>query len=178
MVIFLAFVNQACNSIKIPQEDRITLDGTNISKLNGRYRTELPSGCYQGTVLWKYLKPFYRGVNKSYGVSNANSEVELKLLSSHLIQFNYYIADSLKESKVLRCRNKDGVIKIRGINNMSIQGIPLLFFRQERAELNFALDKDSNLIMWYDVTTSGGILIVIFGNSDSGILHFSRNNPN
>jgi hypothetical protein len=55
-----------------------------------------------------------------------------------------------------------------------MEGIPLLFFRQHSETLNIALEKNSNLILSYDGSASGGIFIIIFGTPIKGTHTFLK----
>lgn len=175
VIVLQSITLQSCvTTVKIPQDERIVLDKKNITLINGRYGNSLQTNGCQGTTIWKHLKPFYKGLNKSNTYEAGNSEIGIKILNMNRIQFDYYLRDSVRETKVFTYRNKNGVLVINAINNWSMQGIPLLFFRQHKEKLTLALDKDLNLIMAYHYVVSGGPLIIIFGSSEIGTLKSIR----
>ena len=174
----LLLILQSCNSTKlIPKDKRTSLDQNNLNSINGRYDNNSDDTTkYQSTSFWSHLKPFYTdtNLNKTANQKVPNSYIKIEIIDKNRIQFDRYDFETLKESKVFNFKVKDGVILIKSRRNKRLEGIPLLFFKQHNETLNLALDKNSNLILSYDGSASGGIFIIIFGTSIKGTHTFVK----
>ena len=174
----LFLILQSCNSTKlIPQEKRVLLERTNLTGINGRYENNSNDTIeHQRTTIWAHLKPFYNdtNLNKTAYQKIPNSYIKIEIIYKNKIQFSRYDNETLKESKVFPFKVKDGVILIKSVHNKRMEGIPLLFFRQHSETLNIAFDKNSNLMLSYDGSASGGIFIIIFGTPIKGTHTFLK----
>jgi len=174
----LFLILQSCNSTKlIPQDNRVFLDQSNLTSINGRYDNNSNDAIeHQRTTIWSHLKPFYNdtNLNKTAYQKIPNSYIKIEVIDKNKIQFSRYENETLKEFKVFPFKVKDGVVLIKSGRNKRMEGIPLLFFRQHSETLNIALEKNSNLILSYDGSASGGIFIIIFGTPIKGTHTFLK----
>lgn len=174
----LLLILQSCNSTKlIPQSKRISIDLNNLNSINGRYdNNSNDTTKWQTTTFWAHLKPFNNdtSINKTANQKVPNSFIKIEIFDKNKIQFSLYDSETLKDSKIFKFKVNDGVILIKRIYNKRLKGIPLLFFNQHEETLNLALDKNSNLILSYDGSASGGIFIIIFGTSIKGTHTFVK----
>ena len=174
----LLLILQSCSSSKlIPQDKRTTLDQGNLKSINGLYDNNSNDTTRQQiTTFWAHLKPFYNdtNLNKTAHQKVPDSYLKIDIIDKNKIQFSRFDFETLKESKIFNFKVKYGVIFIRRGRNQRMEGIPLLFFRQHSETLNLALDMNSNLILSYDGSASGGLFILIFGTSIKGTHIFVR----
>lgn len=177
-LVVILLMLQSCNSTKlIPESKRTSLDQNNLNSINGRYDNNSEDTTkWQTTTFWAHLKPFYNdtNLNKNSNQKIPNSFIKIETINKNKIQFSLYDSEILKDSKIFNFKIKDGVILIKRIRNKRLEGIPFLFFKQHSETLNLALDKNSNLILSYDGSASGGIFIIIFGTSIKGTHTFIK----
>jgi len=172
ILLMISLVSLSCsNSSTLMSTKTIEeLKPIDLSLIEGRYNN-LSIDSVNSECLWKLIKPFYNSVSWDYCVEG---EVDICVEGKDLLELNLFKQDSLIGSKRFRFKIDNNVIVVSGYENSSIQGFPLILYRNISLNLNIGLNQNNNLVLSYKGFASGGLCFLIFGDSKFGENIFKR----
>ena len=164
------------SSVKIPRDKKVNLNIENLSNLNGafwNYSNYLIDTTYYKTSFWEHINHF-NSILEQVHLIDSTSYFKLEILDKKRIKFDLFTSKNHLSSTTLKYRFLDGGIVISCSKNGKLDGVPLIFYRHRCEALRIGLDKEKNLVMTFNGTVSGGILILIFGGDLNGFRTFDR----
>ena len=170
LIFTLTFLSNCTSTINISNQNRLTLNQENISRIEGYYSNlAYPDSSHKhtndsihygryGDVFWEELRPFFRKSHHDF----KNSIIRVQLKEKQKIFFTLLIDKKVVSEKKFSYLIKDGSLIVR--NNYSLSGIPLIFYRYKFEKLYLGVDNNNYLTMDMKGLQNGGIFFLIFGN--------------
>ncbi len=171
--IIIAFTSCSNSSLLMDSETKDGLKPIDLSLLEGRYWNHSKDSI-NPECIWGLINPFYSSESNFFCFSEEEKYVELTIDGKNLIKLKLFKGDTLIEKKQLRFRVDDNIIVVSGFENSSIQGIPLVFYRNTSINLNIGLNYNNDLVISYKGSALGGLVLIIFGTPITGEGVFKR----
>lgn len=149
-------------------DNKVAITKDNLKILNGYYiNISDTQGRYQSSNLWNdinhmsFKEPIY----------DAKGGVMLLVLNEKRINVTLILGDSLRDSRILKGKIKDGYFVTR--KKFLLIGIPLLLYVEKSLKMQLALTSDSNLL----VDSKAGAYAAVFmsaGNTSKRQSQYKR----